>query len=116
MCNSLVVPPEYSGVLLWGYPAGGANLEATGEEFQSCIELSVVVEALQRSQTLQTYLALLQDRRMWEEMVETHPYNYQQPEQAGKEKWMNEGMTVTFIMVDKNTQRSNTIGCPVIIN
>lgn len=40
-------------------PVGGADLEATGEEFQSCIEFSVVVETLQSCQTLQTYLALL---------------------------------------------------------
>lgn len=44
----------------WDYPAGGANLEATGEELQSCVELSVVVEPLQSCQTLQTYLALLE--------------------------------------------------------
>lgn len=47
-------------LLCWSHPAGGANLEATGEEFQSCIEFSVVVETLQSSQTLQTYLALLE--------------------------------------------------------
>lgn len=41
-------------------PAGGANLEATGEEFQSCIEFSVIVETLQSCQTLQAYLALLE--------------------------------------------------------
>lgn len=43
-------------------PAGGADLEATSEEFQSCIELSVVVETLQSCQALQTYLALLQQK------------------------------------------------------
>lgn len=45
------------------HPAGGANLEPAGEEFQSCIELSVVVEALQSCQTLQTYLTLLEQTK-----------------------------------------------------
>lgn len=43
----------------WSCPAGGADLETTGEEFQSCIEFSVVVETLQSCQTLQAYLSLL---------------------------------------------------------
>lgn len=57
-----LLPGKVSSVLFWGYPAGGANLEATGEELQSCVELSVVVETLQSCQTLQTYLSLLRDR------------------------------------------------------
>lgn len=47
MCNSVC-------------PGGGADLEATGEELQSCIELSVVVETLQSRQALETHLALLE--------------------------------------------------------
>lgn len=49
-------------LLCGGCPAGGADLEAAGEELQSCVELSVVVQTLQGCQTLQTYLALLQYR------------------------------------------------------
>lgn len=75
VCVCLTVPHDHSGVLLGGYPAGGANLEATCEELQSGIELSVVVETLQSSQTLQTYLSLLQDRRVG---GLAHRYNYQQ--------------------------------------
>lgn len=33
-------------------PAGGADLKATGEELQSGIEFSVVIEALQCCETL----------------------------------------------------------------
>ena len=40
-----------------------AHLEATGEELQSCTELSAVEEALQGSQALQSHLTLLKSQQ-----------------------------------------------------
>lgn len=49
-------------VLCWSCPAGGADLEATGEELQSCAELSAVEQALQGSQALESHLTLLKSQ------------------------------------------------------
>lgn len=39
-----------------------AHLEATGEELQSCAELSAVEQALQGSQALESHLTLLKSQ------------------------------------------------------
>lgn len=43
---------EQIQLLCLSFPAGGADLKATGEELQSGIEFSVVIEALQCCKTL----------------------------------------------------------------